>query len=485
MQTGFKRNKVFKTIFISTLLILSFSLISVFSSCSLAGKLFPVSETNPSESSNQGGVSPEESPDMEESMTSKGGDDKLFDSQEKEENESEIRQNPGKVVYLEITSAPESNHFEHRVANIFAKDIVTGDEELIFSDINERFEIGRVFDISPDGKKILCDLVEGGRGAYNAICVIDINSRTMKILEEFDFTESEENEITSGYYGRPVWSSDSSYIAYEILYNYLSSNIRDGGIYKVNVETGEKKEIELDVGGASLRSTMFLSPVFFFNNDNNIACVSHFYFENKDENESGLLETKNAEIFFISEDKKQAEFKFDLSAFSEEGPENVTSFDNFKFIKGTDSYVFQVLGDFEEDGDLWIADIKDTDIRRFTNDENLREQNPDVFMAEDDDIRIAYVGAKRYGTISNQFGSGDIYISDLKGEKIDKLTSYGAGAFNPVFSRDGKYIAFIKAVYDENYEHILRYDIEAVNINTKEIIKISDKGYIILAGWIN
>ncbi len=489
MQPIIVKNKIIKTIFIIAVLTLLFSLGSVFSSCSIiSSHLFQEEEAGYSADSTQEETSSEISQDTENSendSASATDNGESEDTTQENNTGSEESDNPGKVVYLEITSDPKSNHFEHRVANIYAEDIKTGTEELIFSDINERFEIGRVFNISPDGEKILCDLVEGGRGAYSAICVIDINSKIMKVLDEFDFTESEGNEITSGYYGIPVWSSDSRYIAYETINNYFSSNIRDGGIYKVDVETGEKKEIELDVGGASLRSTMFLSPVFFFNNDNNIACASHFYFENNSENEPGFLETKNAEIFYISEEKKQAEFKFDLSVFSEKGPENITSFDNFRFVQESDSFIFQILGDFEEDGDLWIASIGDNHISRFTNDTNLREQQPDVFIADNTDARIAYVGVKRYGTISNQFASGDIFLTDLKGENIEKLTTYEAGAFNPVFSRDGNFIAYMKTVYDENYENILGYDIETVNINTKEINKISENGYLILAGWIN
>lgn len=230
---------------------------------------------------------------------------------------------------------------------------------------------------------------------------------------------------------------------------------------------------------------MFLSPVFFFNNDKNIACVSHFYFEKNQEDFPPVYETKNAEIFYISEESKEAEFIFDLSAFSNEGPENITSFDNFKFVQESDSFILQILGDFEEDGDLWIASISDNHISRFTNDTNLREQQPDVFITDDSAAKIAYAGVKRYGTISNQFASGDIFLTDLKGENIEKLTTYEAGAFNPVFSRDGNFIAYMKTVYDENYENILGYDIETVNINTKEINKISENGYLILAGWIN
>ncbi|MDD3521185.1 MAG: hypothetical protein PHU65_08150, partial [Actinomycetota bacterium] len=473
MNPEIKNNKAFKTIFILIITIILLSLISVFSSCRKENGLLQKEEINNSESSIQSSSSSETSLDMEESETDETAEDKEPGNSGKGAIESEDKNNPGKVVYLEIATDPQSNHFEHRVAKIFAKDILTGMEELIFSDIHERFEIGRVFSVSPDGKQILCDLVEGGRGAYSAICVINVDNKKMKILDEFDFTKSEGNEITLGYYGKPVWSSDSRYIAYETISNYFSSNIRDGGIYKVNVETGDKKEIELDVGGTSLRSTMFLSPVFFFNNDKNIACVSHFYFEKNQEDFPPVYETKNAEIFYISEESKEAEFIFDLSAFSNEGPENITSFDNFKFIQGSNSYIFQVLGDFEEDGDLWIAGIEDNNIRRFTNDTNLSEQQPDVFITEDSDSVITYIGVKRYGTISNQFLSGDIFLTDFKAENIEKITSVDAGAYSPLFSRDGNYIAYMKAVYDENYENILHYNIEAVNIKTKEVIKIS------------
>ncbi len=49
--------------------------------------------------------------------------------------------------------------------------------------------------------------------------------------------------------------------------------------------TGKIKEIVLDVGGASLRSTMFMVPAFFFENGSKIAAAFHPYYTVEKEGE--------------------------------------------------------------------------------------------------------------------------------------------------------------------------------------------------------
>jgi len=484
MQGKNKKRRISKIVLMKFSLVISFILVFLTISCaSIDSSLKLNEETNSKTSISQGSQT---SSSIQENQASQDTKNNSYsqDTNEGVENSSYNNKNSGKVVFLEITSDPKSNHFEHRVANIYSKDVISGNKELIFSDINEKFEIGQVFSISPDGNKILCDMVEGGRGAYSAICFIDIPKKTLKVLDEFDFTKNEGANITSAYYGKPIWSSDSKFIAYEVISNPFSNNIRDGGIFKINIETGEKKEIELNVEGASIRSTLFLSPIFFFENNKKIACVFHTYNEINKSSESPILSTRNEEVVYITEETGEVNFLFDLAAFKNEGPEIISSFDNFKYIEKKESFIFHVLGDFEEDGDIWIANIRDSSVKKLTNDNNLREQQPDFYIDSDGQIKITYVGVKRYGTISNQIPSGDIYLSDLSGNNIEKLTSYEVGTFKPITSPDGKSIAYMHAIYDDNFENILQTDIETINISTKKITKIAQNSYSILVGWI-
>ncbi len=151
------------------------------------------------------------------------------------------------IAYFEVTSSSESNHFEHRVGNIYAISADGADKKLIYSDIDNEYDLGNIFGASPDGTKILGMLADGGRGAYSAICVIDVLTGKLTKLAEFDFTESESGEIDLGLYGKPVWSNDSKKIAYEVITNpYMSpfnSNFRDAGLFITDVQTGEQKEV--------------------------------------------------------------------------------------------------------------------------------------------------------------------------------------------------------------------------------------------------
>ena len=58
------------------------------------------------------------------------------------------------------------------------------------------------------------------------------------------------------------------------------------------------------------------------------------------------------------------------------------------------------------------------------------------------------------------------------------------GTFKPITSPDGKSIAYMHAIYDDNFENILQTDIETININTKKVTKIAKNSYLILVGWI-
>lgn len=91
---------------------------------------------------------------------------------------------------------------------------------------------------------------------------------------------------------------------------------------------------------------------------------------------------------------------------------------------------------------------------KLTDNPDLREQQPSILDMPDTVGSLVYVGVNRYGTISNQLNSGDIYIINIDGSGQDRITDYGIGAAKPVFSPDGKYLAFIHYKYDSNMEYV-------------------------------
>jgi hypothetical protein len=391
-----------------------------------------------------------------------------------------------RLVYAEITSDPDSNHFEHRVENIYSVAADGSDKELIFSDINEKYDLGPIFSISPDGKKIACKFVEGARGLYSALAVIDVSSKSIKILEEFDYTDQEDYINVLDIYGKPLWTSDSRFLIYQRVKDQNTSNTRDAGIYKVDVQTGQKTEIRLDVMGASLRSTLMLAPAFLYDDGKKIGAVFHPYYPVDEDGEITGFYTINEGMSSIDIESGKVEDLFYTSVFEEKegAPEIFSSFDNFFYLSGIGKMIFQLLGDFEEDGDLWISDISASSLERLTKDNNLREQQPSVYGADSSNPLIAYLGSKRYGTISSQIPSGDILLIDSKGQQQKKLTGYDIGAFKPIFSPDGKQIGFLRAIYDENFEYITEYQVESVYIENGIISVAASGGYLDLVGWI-
>jgi hypothetical protein len=391
-----------------------------------------------------------------------------------------------RLVYVEITSDPNSNHFEHRVENIYSVAADGSDKELIFSDINEKYDLGPIFSISPDGKKIACKFVEGARGLYSALAVMDVSSKSVKLLEEFDYLDQEEYINIIDLYGNPLWTSDSRFLIYERVKDQNTSNTRDAGIYKVDVQTGQKSEIRLDVMGASIRSTLMLAPAFLYDDGKKIGAVFHPYYPVDKGGENTGFYTTNEGMSSIDIESGKVEDLFYTSVFEgkEGAPEIFSSFDNFFYLSGIEKMIFQLLGDFEEDGDLWISDIFASSPVRLTKDNNLREQQPSVYGSDSSNPLIAYVGSKRYGTISSQIPSGDILLIDSKGQQQKKLTDYDIGAFKPIFSLDGKQIGFLRAIYDENFEYITEYQVESVDIESSIISVAASGGYLDLVGWI-
>jgi len=481
-------------IIISTLIIL-FLAYSSTSCCAVASKMIKAALAVSSGNSSLDNKAIGEGDNSDEQTQSSGQADNSEnsgseDSQEGSESAESVNPEASgsglRLVYVEITSDSKSNHFEHRVENIYSVAADGSYKELIFSDIEEGYDLGPVFSISPDGKKIACKFVEGARGVYSALAVIDISSKSITLLEEFDYIGHEEDINVLDLYGNPLWTSDSRFLIYERVKNQHTSNTRDAGIYKVDVETGQKSEIVLDVMGASLRSTLMLAPAFLYDAEKKIGAVFHPYYPVDEDGEITGFYTTNEGMSAIDIESGKVEDLFYTSVFeSIEGtPEIFSSFDNFFYLSGIKKMIFQLLGDFEEDGDLWISDIFASSPARLTEDKNLREQQPAVYGTDSSNPLIAYMGSKRYGTISSQIPSGDIFLIDSKGQQQKKLTSYDVGAFEPMFSPDGKQIGFLRAIYDENFEYIMQYQVESVDIENGNISVAASGGYLYLVGWI-
>jgi hypothetical protein len=466
------------------LLILSIFIVFILSSCCLIPNIITGTKTSgkPGDTS-ETTQDINGSNDSSDTTGSKENTEENIVNSNEENNSQSISSGNYKIVYFEVASSQESNHFEHRVASIYSIKIDGSEKETVYTDLKDKNDLGPIFDISPDGKKIACMINDGARGVYSALCVIDINSGELKKLVEFDFSE-EPYEVTLALYGKPVWSSDSSYLAYELISNPYTSNFRDRGIFTANVETGEIKETVLDVGGASLRSTMFMVPVFFFDYDDKIAAAFHPYYAAEENNKVIDYYSVNEGLNTFSTAGGPVNHLFDTSLFQKGGTEIIASLDNFKYLKDMDKAVFQVLGDFEEDGDLWISGVYNDEMQKITSDPKLREQQPDIFSGNIENPLIAYAGVKRYGTISNQIPSGDIYIINTDGTGNKKLTNYSVGPSKPVFSPDGAYIAYLNSIYDENFEYITSRKIETVRVEDSAINAVTiENGYIELIGW--
>ncbi|MHB1276152.1 MAG: TolB family protein [Candidatus Humimicrobiaceae bacterium] len=477
-------NKKISSNIIIILLILSILLVLLLTSCCLIPNIIGSTKTSGNVAStlettqNSNGITDSSDTSANEENT----EENTVNSIEDNNNQTGISSDNYRIIYFEVTSSEESKHFEHRVANVYSIKIDGSGKEIVYTDIGNENDLGQVFNISPDGEKIACMINDGARGVYSALCVLDIKSGILKKLVEFDFSD-EPSEVTLALYGKPVWSPDSSFLAYELISNPYTSNFRDRGVFTVNQETGEIKETVLDAGGASLRSTMFMVPVFFFDYGDKIAAAFHPYYPVEENNEVIDYYSINEGLNTFSVDGGQIMHLFDISAFQEGGPEIISSMDNFKYLQDMDKTVFQVLGDFEEDGDLWISGIYNAEMQKITNDTQLREQQPDIFSGDSVKPLIAYAGVKRYGTVSNQIPSGDIYIINTDGTGNRKLTNYNVGPSKPIFSPDGAYIAYLNSIYDENFEYIASNQIETVRVEDTNITIAAKNGYIELVGW--
>ncbi len=473
-------------------LVLIIILVPSLSSCDLIGNIIKtaagsIKASDANAGASEASVSSENNNDISDSSVPPAlAEESTADAAGNEaENNSEaaIPSQNYRIIYYEVSSSEESNHFEHRVASIYSIKIDGSEKKTVYTDLEDTYDFGPVFGISPDGEKIACIINDGARGVYSALCVLNVNSGELKKLVEFDFSD-EPAEIPLALYGKPVWSSDSTLLAYELISNPYTSNFRDRGVFTVNTETGEVRETVLDAGGASLRSTMFMVPVFFFDYDEKIAAAFHPYYAIEENGKVINFYSVNEGLNTFSAAGGQINHLFDISSVPEGAPRMIASMDNFKYLQELDKTVFQILGDFEEDGDLWISGLYSADIQKITDNPQLREQQPDIFFGDGDNPLIAYAGVKRYGTISNQIPSGDIYIINSDGTGNKKLTNYNVGPSTPIFSPGGAYIAYLNSVYDENFEYITSRKIEIVSVEDSEIfIAATENGYIELLGW--
>ena len=476
------------TLFILVLLIISLSSIS---SCSSIRDLLIVNtkgEEIPAESI-------EESSDYknEEKMEAESYDTEAESTKDRESSINESNDTGGseeyKILYYEVGINENSMHFEHRIASIYAISPDGSGKRLIYSDINEKYDLGRVYRISPDGTKISCALFEGGRGAYSALCIIDIATGKLTELVEFDFTEDLPINVDLAIYRVPVWSNDSSKIAYEVISNPwedpISGKFRDAGVYIIDIESKKEREVEIDIagGGVSARNTTFLYPVLFSIDDSKILVVSHPYFQKIEGDEIVGSFTKNEGLYWVRDTGSSPEKILDITMFDSEGITAIESFENFKIFNEGNKLLFQVLGEFEEDGDLWSSDIDGDNLYRITSDSRLREQQPEILSNNGYDQKISYIGSYRYGTISNLSESGDLYIINPDGSENKKITDYGIGVSKPVVSPDGKYISYLFSEYDDSISYVENYSIEIYNTGSGKIERIVSGCMVDLIGW--
>jgi len=385
------------------------------------------------------------------------------------------------IAYFEVGSDESSMHFEHRVANILAVNPDGTDDRVIFTDLEEKYDLSRIYAISPDNTKISCGFYEGGRGAYAGLSVVDVITGELNTVVEFDYTESESMELMADIYGRPIWSHSGENIAYETVINPYQDNFDDSGISIVNINTSDIQSVNVNMKELSPENKNFLDPVFFSGDDSRLFNILNTFYSKMEEGEVLGYFTRNEELVAVDISGGETDEILGISQF--EGME--ANFDNFNLITSQNKMVFQVLGDFEEDGDIWICDIDGGNLLNLTSDLNLREQQPSILDMPDSTGKIAYTGVDRYGTIPYQFNGGDIYIINIDGSGQVKITDNEIDAAKPVFSPDGRYLAFVGYIYDSSVEYIESRQIVVYDIQSGEIRTVASGSNIFdLVGWV-
>jgi hypothetical protein len=385
------------------------------------------------------------------------------------------------IAYFEVGSDEASMHFEHRVANIVAVSPDGTDESIIYTDINDTYDLSRIYGVSPDLSKISCGFYEGGRGAYGSLSVIDVITGEMDAVKEFDYTQSESMELMADiYYGKLAWSHDSKNIAYETIINPYADNFSDGGISIVNIDTGAISEIDVNMEEFSSENEIFLDPVLFSVDNRSLFNIFHTRHPKMEEGAVQGYFIRNEKLVAVDISVGEANKILDISQF--EGME--ANLDNFNLSTSQNKIIFQVLGDLEEDGDIWICDSDGSNLNRLTDDPALREQQPSILDKSDSDGLVAYVGVGRYGTITANFNAGNIYIINMDGSGKVGI-DHEVDAAKPIFSPDGRYVAFIGYVYDSNLEYLESRQIVVYDTQSGEIkILASGIGIFDLIGWV-
>jgi len=385
------------------------------------------------------------------------------------------------IAYFEVGIDENSMHFEYRAAGISAVNPDGTDKRLIYSDLNDKYDLGRIYGVSPDGSRISCGFYEGGRGAFSALRVIDVNTGEMSPIVEFDYTETQSMELMADIYGEPVWSHDGKEIAFGTITDPYSDDFSDGGISIVNIGSGGIQYVDPGMEIISNENTTIIYPVLFSRDNDKLFCILSTFYPKMEE--GVILDYFSRIEKLLSIDISTGEVKTILSI--DEFRQGEINFDNFNLFVRQDTLVFQVVGDFEEDGDIWICRSDGSNLSKLTSDTDLREQQPSIIEIGDTEDKLAYVGVKRYGTISSHLNSGDIYTMNIDGSEKNRVTSYEIGAAKPVFSPDGRYLAFIHYIYDDNMEYAESSQIEVCDINTGEVKAIaSGNGIFELIGWI-
>lgn len=402
------------------------------------------------------------------------------------EENMETEKNTGEyqIAYFEVGIDENSNHFEHRVANIYAMSIDGTTKRLIYSDINDKYALTSIYDISPDGTKILCGISDDARGVYSALCLIDIINGNLIKLVEFDFSEQE--EVLEVIYRNPIWSNGSDKVTYETITNPFTDNFRDGGIYIIDINTGIREKLNLDINSSSPGNDIFFYPVLFSPDDTKIIAAFHPYFPKIEQGEILDYYTKNESLNMVDITNGKFEEILNISKFEGVEAEIISSFDKFNVFKDPGLIVFQVLGDFEEDGDIWASDLNGEKIKKLTNDNSLREQQPSILDVSGLDKKVTFVGVGRCGTISEHTKSGNIYIIDISDIENIKNINCGVEGLKPLFSTDGKYLAFMYLDYNENFDYVENYQIKTYEIESGESkAALSTNNIIDLIGWIS
>jgi Tol biopolymer transport system component len=414
-----------------------------------------------------------------------GSEQEAIENGEEEESDEydsgRLRERDYLVAFLEIGIDEDSMHFEHRVAGIYAVSPDGSGRRLIFTDLNEKYDLGWIYGISPDGSMMSCGFFEDGRGAYSSLRVIGINTGETVTAAEFDYTETESKELEIDIYGEPIWSNDSKRIAFETALNPYSDNKSDGGISIIDIETGNIRDIELKTEETLIGSNTFITPVLFSADGSRLFCILYNRYPKTEDGEVLGYFSKSEKFLAIDISSGETSTILDIGQF--EGGE--MSLSDFNLFTQQEKLVFQVLGDFEEDGDIWTCSTDGSDLSRLTSDTSLREQQPSILDMPGSVGELVYVGVGRYGTIAGNFNSGDIFTISIDGSGKNQITDYGIGAAAPVYSPCGRYIAFMHYEYDSNMEYVTGYNIEVYNMETGKIkTAVSSSSILDLIGWV-